>query len=381
MVPSQKKYKNIISGGYGLFNFGDDALMYVLYKKFEKQFAERNMMFLCLNPTYLKKLVPRATVLPRLTRKSVTCDNFILGGGTLFYSFTGEKNKTRKSLASKVKMILTDFTLAVGKVLVKLKIASMKYEPDQYNRIYSLGIGLGPFDNGDDSKKMYAKNFCKEAYWLSVRDRKSSSYLEDWGIENSFFGADICFLPDIFELPKAKSVGVKKIGIVVRDWDKNENSYKDQIFRSLKDLRKEYDVTFIVFSKFSDVSWVETLEQKGERFICWNPNKENISDFLNVLNEFDLFITARYHGFIFASLLNIPSICIDIEPKLSLAHETFKSSSFLWSSPFKAESLIGSVNEIELNHSQIKKQLVIDVDRQVELSVKMFEEFETQLVN
>lgn len=367
-------FRSIISGGYGLYNFGDDALMFAIYKRFESKFQSKEAAFQCLNPSYLKKLTPNATVVSRLSQNKIICDNFILGGGTLFYSFSGEKKKSKVNI---FKLLSRPSELYL-KLLIKLKIAKLKYEPDDFKKVYSLGIGLGPFDNGIDKRKQYAIDFLKKSEWTSVRDEKSLEYLEEWNIDNRYLGADICFHPNIFCLPeRSVSKEVKKIGIIVRDWDKNENgSYKDSLLKMIENLRVDYEITFIVFSEKSDQLWMDTLKSKDEDYILWNPNKQTINEFLKIMNEFDLFISARYHGFIFASLLNIPTICVEIEPKLALAHSQFEESSELWSFPFSEGDLISKIKKIETNKTKFKESLANDVSIRGNMAESMFNEIE-----
>jgi len=80
-------------------------------------------------------------------------------------------------------------------------------------------------------------------------------------------------------------------------------------------------VQFIVFSDLRDNDWLNTLKLINEDILVWNPDIDRIENFMDKLNNFDLFISARFHGVIFSTLLNKPAISIAIEPKLELVKE------------------------------------------------------------
>lgn len=372
------KYDTIISGGYGLYNFGDDALMYMFYKRYEYLFENEKFIFLCEKSNYLGKLVPKAKVFARTNTVNLSCNNFVLGGGTLFYSFSSTTSKP--TFFNKLYRFIKDPFLGSKKLLIKFGILKVKYEPNSYLKILNLGIGLGPFNNGNDERKKYAVDFCKKSIWVSVRDKVSYDFLRENDIQKKYLGTDICFLSGFIKYPNHKASNVKNIGIIVRDWDNNENSiYQQSILENLFLLRKEYKVTFIVFSSFSDKKWIKALDDINEEYIVWNPNKHSIDDFLKLLNDFDLFLTARYHGFVFASLLNIPSVCIGIEQKLDIAHEQFKNSSELWCNPFSINELLMKIRRIDRNYREYQGNLKLEIDIKNQAANEMFNEFDKNL--
>src|SRR5690606_3724960 len=97
-------------------------------------------------------------------------------------------------------------------------------------------------------------------------------------------------------------------------------------------------------------------------------------EFLNSLNQFDAFITARYHGAILGSLLNKPTIAIEIEPKLRILTEQIPEI-LLWSKPFQIENLKSLVSRLNyhVDYSQSNKILI-------DLSDKMLLEFKNQII-
>ncbi|MHC4617631.1 MAG: polysaccharide pyruvyl transferase family protein [Planctomycetota bacterium] len=50
----------------------------------------------------------------------------------------------------------------------------------------------------------------------------------------------------------------------------------------------------------------------------WDPAQQTLREFIEELVSFDLLISARAHGVIMGTALGIPSIAIEVEPKLRL---------------------------------------------------------------
>ena len=65
------------------------------------------------------------------------------------------------------------------------------------------------------------------------------------------------------------------------------------------------------------ISWLDGMKDLAND--CYgDPNNDNINDFIAKHYNFDLVITARFHGAVFASLIGKPFITIGIEPKLEM---------------------------------------------------------------
>jgi polysaccharide pyruvyl transferase WcaK-like protein len=169
----------------------------------------------------------------------------------------------------------------------------------------------------------------------------------DWNIP-AVLGADVVFSsyfkqPDIIKSTNSRSK--KKIGIIVRDWDweKSGNSYISTLIEFYKSYSNA-ELQFIVFAPAKDKHWITML--KKENVLIWDPQKYSINSFLEELNLFDAFITARYHGAIIASLLKKPVICVEIEPKLKILTEQVKELK-LWEKPFEIAKLEELVSQLD----------------------------------
>lgn len=205
-----------------------------------------------------------------------------------------------------------------------------------------------------------------------VRDKFSYEFSKEIN-QNTYLATDICFLPNILNFTPYfnKSNEVKRIGIIVRDWEfsKEGNLYFERVLEEADKLISDsYVLDFILFR---DEPMCELqLNNTNHRIIKWNPDTQNLDDFLRVLSNYDLFVSSRFHGVIFGALLNIPSIAIEIEPKLRVTKELLDNGVSIWEQPFSEDlSLkIGNINYIEA-----KESLKIAVRNQEMNAVKMFD--------
>ena len=224
---------------------------------------------------------------------------------------------------------------------------------------------------------MNTKNLFLRMGFIAVRDKYSYEKCKEWGIKNIKLYSDLCFLMnDEIKLKKTKN-NIKKIGIIVRDWPhtKNGAAYYEKIL-PLKNnlLLKGYFVNIIIFSQYRDVYWLNKLKRQTD-VIVWDPANNTISDFIYKLNEFDLFITSRYHGAIFSALLEKPFITICVEQKLELISDIYHKCSKKWCYPFNIDECVDFVSDINKNYKTYQKEIILINTKQRKLAKEMFNEF------
>ncbi|WP_254528741.1 MULTISPECIES: polysaccharide pyruvyl transferase family protein [unclassified Sphingobacterium] len=319
-----------IKGAYGETNFGDDLLMRVFEDYFIKEFPEDELNFEGEFQPYVSELLKKGTYL----NPNFDADLLVYGGGTQFFSFSEQKPITLKSR-------FISLLKNPKRLIEKLNEKPIKHNiPKAF-----LGFGIGPFFSEDSSQQL-AKQKVSEAKFVGVRDNVSLSYCKKWDVKATL-GADVVF-SSYFKVPEYSKTNrqKKKIGIIVRDW-KWESSGANYI-NKLKEIYYEnstdLDLEFIVFAPLKDKYWMDEL--KDEKIQIWNPEKHSIDEFLAILNNYDGFISARYHGAIIGVLLNKPVICIEIEPKLRILTEQVKEL-LLWGKPFNKENLYDQLNKLD----------------------------------
>ncbi|MEX6626288.1 polysaccharide pyruvyl transferase family protein [Tenacibaculum salmonis] len=303
-----------IKGAYGEENFGDDLLMKV-FEGFFNQELDSNVDFQGLNAEYPESILEYYTYM----KNKLDDGLLVYGGGTQFFSFSNVNLFSYKGFVLSLKRIVKDVI----------------YNEEKITPAYYLGIGLGPFSDSYIERK--TKKALSNAHFIGVRDEISFQYAQKWGIDVTY-GADVVFskyfqLPIKMVTPENKK---KKIGVIVRDWNWTDEgrAYLDKIKR-LKD-REDFDVQFIIFSSLKDRFCMEHF--KYDDTLIWNPNLHSIDDFIVKLNQFDVFVSARYHGAIIGTLLSKPVICVEVESKINgLVNDIPELN--LWEQPFEEENL------------------------------------------
>ncbi|WP_448563826.1 polysaccharide pyruvyl transferase family protein [Thalassotalea ganghwensis] len=305
----------VIKGGYGLRNFGDDALMYYLVKSIENKHPGVNIALDCNKANYITKWLPNVTFSKPY---QVPQKAYIYGGGTLYYSFP--KKLESKPFIEKVVLGVTHPSLVLNKLLAKSR--RKNFEKSKVKKVM-FGLGFGPFHVKNELYEQAILD-AKGTDIVCVRDSKSYEFVTQHNA-NAFHGTDICFAKGIASKnTNNNSTEVKKIGVIIRDWNygTEEDNYKDNLQEAITQIRKiGYKAQYIVFSDLRDNDWLNTLQEQQEDILIWNPDNDSIEYFMEKLSHFDLFISSRFHGVIFSTLLNIPAISVAIEPKLELVKE------------------------------------------------------------
>lgn len=323
-----------IRGAYGETNFGDDLLMCVFENYFLREFDNVELNFIGDENNYSDQFLINSSYL----KSGFLPDWEIYGGGTQFFAFQSNFNTT---LLQKINFAIKN----PGLITKKIRNVFSKTAVNR-SKIAFLGFGIGPFYDNQEAITN-AKEKISEAHFVGVRDEVSRRYCDDWNI-SATLGADVVFSSYFMEIDFKKQENKsskKKIGIIVRDWDW-EKSGRDYI-NNLLEFYKFYsnaELQFIVFAPSKDKEWIVKL--KNENPLIWDPKKYSIKSFLEALNEFDGFISARYHGAIVASLLQKPVVCVEIEPKLKILTEQVKEIK-LWQKPFDKEQLAAFVDTLD----------------------------------
>ncbi len=365
----KNKYKIVIKGGYGLTNFGDDALLYTLATKLSPYFKSGELAFACYKNKYNESLVSGFKIEDIELVENIDTKFLVYGGGTQFYSFKPPRHLFRQFL-SKCK-----------RLLMKSSIYDQAFHKrhNGYQYLGTLGVGVGPFLN--DSKKTAenaTKTMFQEMDFVSIRDTFSYAKCQEWHIEKIVEDADICYQMEDQNFTFSKSNSkIDKIGIIVRDWNHTEEgkSYYNEIYPLVEQLEKKgYKVTLILFATGSDKYWNQE-KIRFKHILEWDPLIMNIDYFINQLNEFDLFITSRYHGAIFASLLSKPFICIVVEQKLELISDLYKGGSEKWKYPFDFNDCLIKVDNINNNYANYTEAIRLQTTKQKERAEGMFNRF------
>lgn len=370
-----------IKGGYGQGNFGDDALMIAVYEITKRVFdSESIIKFVCQDVNYISKILPVVNSVSHDPNFAKSADVLVYGGGTQFYSFPlTVDNRRMFALYSRIaRNVRRPFQL-VQNLQQKMIVSNQ--------RVIAIGIGLGPFIENCRIMRIAKKLFsCME--YIAVRDIYSYELCMEWGCNNVTIRSDLCYLPGLWNTSVSnlqlgnKRDQVRRIGIIVRDWPHtNEgDSYMTSLFQVVKELRSGgKEVEFVLFRNRNDSIWGKRLRDMNERHIYWEPEKCSISEFLVLLSNFDVFITARYHGAIFSSILGKPVVCIEVEQKLRLVSDLFGEGARLWTYPFSTSDCLRHISDLEFDYLGAVECLARVVKEQSSLVERLIVEYQ-QLV-
>lgn len=358
-----KNTKYALIGGYGHGNLGDDALMLANVSVLSLRVSRDDITIVIRRPApkhdYVKKFMPDCSITSILPEDEIQCENIIYGGGTMFRAFPEIKKNFLQRTRKAVRACVTNPAYVARRVVIE-QLRSQSYPKVTAIRSFGLGIGLGPFiDNGHNIQE--AKAALHRCRYLSVRDGYSESLCRQWGIGNAMQRADLCFCPQLWgsvnNEPRNKHGKLKRIGVVFRDWKHTNGStdYKYPLLETVKLLRKKgYYVKYVSFQKGSNLE-TELLNDESE-VLAYSPYNSSVPEFVEALRQFDLIITARAHGAILAATLGIPSVCIEIEPKLKYVSESLGKGGKLWHQPFNECELLATIEEVSDNLSYCREQ-------------------------
>lgn len=295
-----KQYKCLIRGAYGAFNFGDDALLDVIYSKLRSKFSGEQICIWGSNDAYISTWYPSTDVLTKKDLYNVKCENLVYGGGTQFYDFGKGRNN---------KQILGFFTnprYAFNKIRNKLLDSSRK--PVEYENELYVAVGLGPFKEGSVIKENVLQRMSRSNF-VALRDERSIQYANEKKID-VIKTVDLCLSKNV-EIGKKDS---GRIAVILRDWEHTNSKYTiEHLFEALSGLDLNM-IDFVTFGK--DTKLKEFIREKGLSLYEWDPTSMTIDSFLDKLGSYKMIFSSRYHGVIYSVLLGVPVVALPIEPKL-----------------------------------------------------------------
>lgn len=337
----------LLIGYYGKGNFGDDVLFQVTYGMTRQRYPDAEITVQCdqYKTDYLYKLAGEEVKIVASGHRG-HYDLIIHGGGGTFFDF---KNHG-----------MTDWII---NILIQIIGLDLYYFLEGFIRIIlgkkrtstskRLGIGIGVGTYTKSSKKLKHNILVlMEFDRLIVRDTESVKNLEKLGIKkNVKLGTDLAFLYDFWVPQNLDSKHLKsekkKVGVILRDW--YDNAYLYHLKNVMDSLKEVYELSVFVFDKRTDLETMNIF--KDYPMYIWEPIEMTIAQYSQKLAEHDVLITSRAHGAMCGAILGVPSIIIEIEPKLKTIHSLLSDSSQLLS--------LDKIYSFDIKKS-IEKLLLID---------------------
>jgi polysaccharide pyruvyl transferase WcaK-like protein len=245
-----------------------------------------------------------------------------------------------------------------------------------HTKCYFVNVGAGPLDY--PLSKWFIKRALLLADYVSFRDGKSRVLIREIGFRNrtqvvadSVYGLQI---PDLnINRGHIGKRGGLTIGIAPmaycdprRYWDKDKAVYECFI-RKLADFSAGLIRDHHRLRLFSSDIWFDSqaildleLTIKNEYAIdtaTWITSEPvtGINEFISQLSQVDCIVTCKFHGVVFAHLLNVPVLAIAHHPKVATLMDDFELSEYcLDIRKFDVDLLKSTFDRLVANMDDIK---------------------------
>lgn len=298
--------KILLSGYYGEYNTGDDALLAsaawgcAQFLQSDDILATANNLpafegKLPLSPLYVRKEGIKSENLLRLHYHALTSDLIVFGGGSVFHS---TDKLTRDA-------DLVDLNRGTGAV--------------------ALGVSFGPFR--DSGAEKACRNFVNKLSYIGVRDEDSleivKSLAPDINVEKTFD------LAPLFPFTHKCSSKRRGLAISLCNYERYIGSNTDiekirfnKILNVLNRLTKE-DVEELIFIDFNghqlfgdaDIHDEMISQLKNNIPITRIPYNDNPASVLNLISTCKGLVGMRLHSCIFGYMTETPTVILSYHPK------------------------------------------------------------------
>lgn len=323
-------HRVIIVGYYGRGNFGDDVLLSVTAAVLRRWLpaARLHVLSAAPDPSYVRSMLGGDVALVGYGERD-HFDLVVHGGGGTFFDY-GNYGFRDRSIGR-----LVDFIGYRRFVAAEHTMRALTARPRLDGKMrLGLGVGVGSYTAGSAKLRNSLPALLGFTY-LGVRDPTSLANLEHLGLaEPARLGADLAFLSEYWltDLPKPQQSSARpRLGIVLRDWPAPgaADPLREALLAFLPELALHYEINFLTFEADHDPATIKAVKGTWPHRI-WRPrNGDSIGAFAAELGRQQLLVTSRAHGAICGAVLGIPSLIIDIEPKLRTVHEMLPNATRL----------------------------------------------------
>jgi polysaccharide pyruvyl transferase WcaK-like protein len=314
----------LMKGFYGYANFGDDVLMVITHGIIRRALPDANIVLMseAKNAAYIARMLPQVNVLPEAPRAHF--DLIVHGGGGVFFDFArygwGQQVLEKMLMLCGFRALLRVEEWA-RRVLNRPRITT--------RRRVGLGIGVGGFSAGSPYLRNRLHMLAQfDALWL--RDGQSSRELERFAHimhDERIAGSDLAFLTEYWmPTPPAPRTPAarKRLGIALRDWP---GLSEDALGQIIAHFARDYDICGFILDVTHDRTMQRVLAAYPTHL--WQPAQMEITDFTHALGQMDVLLTSRAHAAICGACAGVPSVIVNIEPKMEQVHAMLPAASRL----------------------------------------------------
>ena len=315
----------LLIGYYGKGNFGDDVLVTVTHNIIKRMMPDAEISIIVGDKggEYVKKMLPDATLL-RPARHG-HFDLIVHGGGGVFYDFAEHSIKHRT-----LERVFILLGMRIFVSLEKCVRAITNKRRTFANRRIGLGIGVGTFSAGSPKLWFHSLPILGDLDALWVRDAQSLENLKRFAPAmkaKQIYGSDLAFLTEYWmeKSTIAKTTSPRpRLGIILRDWPGTDEAALRTLFVR---LAQHYTITGFIFDEATDPKMPVLLSPYTTHL--WKPDEMSIKEFSALIREQDVLLASRAHGAICGACLGVPSVIVNIEPKLEQVHAMLPNASIL----------------------------------------------------
>lgn len=315
----------LLVGYYGRGNFGDDILLKVTHGLLKTVFPDAQFSIIvdAEDGDYVRRLLSDDIQILRPARHG-HFDYIIHGGGGVFFDFQ-QYGFVAKCIENIVTLIGFKHYVVCEKWLRR---ALGKPRTSATHRV-GFGIGVGEFSAGSQKLLRQSLPVLSDFAALWLRDENSMQNLrrfESVMQAKLLLGSDLAFLTDYWlgTIPEKLPSTRQNLGIILRDRADNNMPMLQNI---IADLAQEYDITGFILEQHQDPKMITLLAPYATHI--WQPQSQSIDDFMKHLAQQDVLLASRAHGAICGACVGVPSVIVDIEPKLTQVHDMLSDSSIL----------------------------------------------------
>lgn len=307
-MKKDKIYKIGISGSYGGYNLGDEAILQGIVSELRNSVpAEITVFSRDAEDTLKRHKVEKAVTVRNLIRKEVEpeiekLDLFILGGGGILYD-------------AELKLYLREVEIAIEKGVP----------------VFVYAVSAGPLQKTENQE--YLRDILSRADIVTVREKSAKKILEDAGVRKEIIvTADPALLLKPEPLPpdalKRENIDNKKciVGMSVREPGAAAPDIDDELYHGILANAADYmvdrfnaDILFIPMEQRKlDVQHSHAVISKMLRpQRAWVLKEEYTSgQMLNIMKQLSFAVGMRLHFLIFAALQEIPFVALPYSAKV-----------------------------------------------------------------
>ncbi|MCF8020102.1 MAG: polysaccharide pyruvyl transferase CsaB [Vallitaleaceae bacterium] len=336
--------KILISGYYGYFNSGDDAILTSICKDIREISLEHEITILSNNPPSTRLEYGVAAVekfnFIKVIKAIIKSDIVLMGGGSLLQDETSNRS-----------LYYYLFILWFAKISRK--------------KIMLYANGIGPI--GHRFNRFLTKLVVNQVDIITLRERMSQSELKHMGIDRPeiYVTADpvFSFPPlDVHIDEILKEAHIEKddklVGVLFREW-KNSHHCSRKIAEICDYLSTSYGAKIILIPMKhpADLVTCEAISSYMENEAVILRHKYDAKTLIEIMGEMTLVLSMRLHALLYAALKDVPMIGFSYSHKVRYYMKELDQPYIEDVTDFETEEVKVILNEIFDHYEDIREKI------------------------